>query len=75
MTTEPGTEAQKPRQRTVAGTVQVEGIGLMLGQPVKVEIKPAPPETGIVFERVDLDPRSGSRPRWIGWSPAPDARR
>ena len=56
MTTEPGTEAQKPRQRTVAGTVQVEGIGLMLGQPVKVEIKPAPPETGIVFERVDLDP-------------------
>ena len=45
-----------PRQRTVAGTVSVDGIGLMLGQPAKVEIKPAPPETGIVFERVDLDP-------------------
>jgi UDP-3-O-[3-hydroxymyristoyl] N-acetylglucosamine deacetylase/3-hydroxyacyl-[acyl-carrier-protein] dehydratase len=45
-----------PRQHTVAGTVRVEGTGLLLGQPATVEIKPAPEETGIVFERVDLDP-------------------
>ena len=49
-------DAQHPRQQTVKETVHIEGIGLMLGQPVTVEIKPAPPETGIVFERVDLDP-------------------
>ena len=49
-------DSQYPRQQTVRDTVRIEGIGLMLGQPVAVEIQPAPPETGIVFERVDLDP-------------------
>ena len=52
---EAGTDLE-PRQRTVGDTVRIEGVGLMLGQPVSVEIHPAPPETGIVFERVDLDP-------------------
>ena len=49
-------DSQSPRQQTVRDTVRIEGIGLMLGQPVAVKIQPAPPETGIVFERVDLDP-------------------
>ena len=51
-----GLDALEPRQQTLKKAIKVEGIGLMLGQPVTVEIKPAPPETGIVFERIDLDP-------------------
>lgn len=51
-----GAEAVTPKQHTLSETVRVEGVGLMLGQPASVEIHPAPPETGIVFERVDLDP-------------------
>ncbi len=58
MTTETDSTATEelPRQHTVADAVQVEGFGLMLGQPATVTIQPAPEETGIVFERVDLDP-------------------
>jgi len=57
--TTPPTDIQtgiEPRQQTLRKSVRIDGIGLMLGQPVSVEIKPAAPETGIVFERVDLDP-------------------
>lgn len=45
-----------PRQHTLADSVCIEGIGLLLGQPARVEIHPAPAESGIVFSRVDLDP-------------------
>lgn len=48
--------SSSPRQHTLAGTIFVEGVGLMLGQPATVQIHPADVETGIVFERVDLDP-------------------
>ncbi|NBV63457.1 MAG: 3-hydroxyacyl-[acyl-carrier-protein] dehydratase FabZ, partial [Planctomycetes bacterium] len=44
------------RQRTLAGPAIVRGKGLLHGQDATLEIVPAPPGTGIVFERIDLNP-------------------
>ena len=41
-------------QRTVAESVSVHGFGLWTGEDVCVEFHPAPPNSGIVFVRVDL---------------------
>ncbi len=45
------------RQRTVKNAVSCTGIGLHNGRLVKLTIKPAPFDHGIVFERVDLPGR------------------
>jgi len=42
-------------QKTVKDKVNFEGPGLHTGQDTKVEILPAPPDTGIVFRRQDLE--------------------
>ncbi len=42
-------------QTTVRRPVETDGIGLHHGAPVKLRILPAPPNTGIVFIRTDLD--------------------
>lgn len=42
-------------EATVDRPVEAEGIGLHHGVPVKIRILPAPPMTGIVFIRTDLD--------------------
>ncbi len=44
------------RQRTVAEEVSCTGIGLHTGKKVKLTVKPAPPNSGIRFERVDISP-------------------
>lgn len=44
------------KQRTVAAPVSVEGFGYWGGRDVQVEFRPAPPHSGIVFERRDLNP-------------------
>ena len=41
-------------QKTVKNTVNFKGVGLHSGQSVNVSIKPAGPDDGIVFKRVDL---------------------
>lgn len=43
-----------PQQTTLAKIACYEGVGLHSGQPVSIALNPAPPETGIVFARVDL---------------------
>ncbi len=43
------------RQKTLAKSVKTKGIGLHTGVKVKLELKPAPPNTGYVFIRTDLD--------------------
>jgi UDP-3-O-[3-hydroxymyristoyl] N-acetylglucosamine deacetylase/3-hydroxyacyl-[acyl-carrier-protein] dehydratase len=48
--------AAAPRQRTLASVVRISGKGLLLGEDAAIEIHPAEPDTGIVFERVDLSP-------------------
>jgi len=47
----------KPRQKTIQQTVERTGVGLNLGQPVTLRLSPAPPDTGVVFVRTDLDGR------------------
>ncbi|HXY10099.1 MAG TPA: UDP-3-O-acyl-N-acetylglucosamine deacetylase [Terriglobales bacterium] len=42
-------------EQTVRKAVDCSGMGLHSGAPVRVRILPAPPGTGIVFRRVDLD--------------------
>jgi UDP-3-O-[3-hydroxymyristoyl] N-acetylglucosamine deacetylase len=42
-------------ETTVQRPVEASGVGLHSGVPVKIRILPAPPSTGIVFLRTDLD--------------------
>jgi len=44
------------RQRTLAQEVSCTGIGLHTGKKVRLTVKPAPPNSGIRFERVDISP-------------------
>lgn len=41
-------------QRTVKSLTKAVGVGLHSGQRVELTLRPAPPDTGIVFRRVDL---------------------
>jgi UDP-3-O-[3-hydroxymyristoyl] N-acetylglucosamine deacetylase len=41
-------------QRTLKNTIRATGIGLHSGRKVFMTLRPAPPNTGIVFRRVDL---------------------
>jgi len=43
-------------QRTLKKTVRTVGIGLHSGKKVKLVLRPAAVNTGIVFRRIDLDP-------------------
>ncbi len=43
-----------PNQHTIAKPISFEGIGLHTGQPCRVEFRPAPPDSGIRFVRLDL---------------------
>jgi len=42
-------------ETTLHRPVEAAGVGLHSGVPVKIRILPAPPSTGIVFVRTDLD--------------------
>lgn len=42
-------------QRTLQRTVSTVGIGLHSGQKVGLTLRPAAPDTGIVYRRIDLD--------------------
>ena len=44
------------RQRTIKQIVKSTGIGLHSGRRVVLTLRPAAPDTGIVFRRVDLEP-------------------
>lgn len=44
------------RQRTIKSLVRTTGVGLHSGKRVELTLRPAQPDTGIVFHRVDLDP-------------------
>jgi UDP-3-O-[3-hydroxymyristoyl] N-acetylglucosamine deacetylase len=41
-------------QRTVKTQVRATGVGLHTGERVNLTLRPAPPDTGIVFRRIDL---------------------
>jgi UDP-3-O-[3-hydroxymyristoyl] N-acetylglucosamine deacetylase len=42
------------RQRTLKSLIKASGVGLHTGQKVRMVLRPAPVETGVVFRRVDL---------------------
>ncbi|ABD71123.1 UDP-3-O-[3-hydroxymyristoyl] N-acetylglucosamine deacetylase [Rhodoferax ferrireducens T118] len=42
------------QQRTLKSLTHAVGVGLHSGQRVEITLRPAPPDTGIVFRRVDL---------------------
>ena len=44
------------KQRTLRNEIRATGVGLHTGQKVYLTLKPAAPDTGIVFRRVDLNP-------------------
>ena len=44
------------RQRTISLEAEIEGHGLFTGQTVHLRLRPAPPNAGLVFTRVDLGP-------------------
>ncbi len=44
------------RQRTLKTAIGTTGIGLHTGAKIELTLRPAPPDTGILFRRVDLTP-------------------
>jgi UDP-3-O-[3-hydroxymyristoyl] N-acetylglucosamine deacetylase len=42
------------KQRTLKSAIKTTGVGLHTGARVDLTLRPAPPETGVVFHRVDL---------------------
>jgi UDP-3-O-[3-hydroxymyristoyl] N-acetylglucosamine deacetylase len=43
------------QQKTLAESIKASGIGLHTGVAVNLKLKPAPPNTGYIFVRTDLD--------------------
>lgn len=43
------------KQRTLKNVIRATGVGLHTGQKVLLTLRPAVPDTGVVFRRVDLD--------------------
>src|SRR5882757_9236190 len=41
-------------QRTLLRSTEVIGIGFLTGAPIRLRFTPAPPSTGVVFVRTDL---------------------
>jgi UDP-3-O-[3-hydroxymyristoyl] N-acetylglucosamine deacetylase len=44
------------KQQTIKQLVRTTGVGLHSGTKVELTLRPAAPDTGIIFRRVDLDP-------------------
>lgn len=44
------------KQRTLKSAIRASGVGLHSGVKVDMTLRPAVPDTGIVFRRIDLDP-------------------
>jgi UDP-3-O-[3-hydroxymyristoyl] N-acetylglucosamine deacetylase len=43
-------------QRTLKNVIRATGVGLHTGEKVYLTLRPAAPDTGIIFRRVDLEP-------------------
>lgn len=44
------------KQRTLQHSIKAAGVGLHTGRKVLLTLQPAPPDTGIVFRRLDVEP-------------------
>jgi UDP-3-O-[3-hydroxymyristoyl] N-acetylglucosamine deacetylase len=56
------------RQRTLKALVSATGVGLHTGKKVRMSLRPAQPDTGIVFRRLDLPgaPEIAARAELVG---------
>ncbi len=56
------------RQKTLKNTIRATGVGLHTGEKVEMTFRPAPPDSGIKFRRVDLDTpvEIAARPENVG---------
>ena len=55
-------------QKTIKNSISFSGIGLHTGVDVNVTIKPAIPNTGIIFKRVDIDNNNIVYPNFLNVS-------
>ena len=55
-------------QKTISGTISLNGIGIHTGSKVNLKIKPASPNTGIIFKRVDLSTKNIVYPNYLNVS-------
>lgn len=53
------------QQRTIKKAVEVVGIGLHKGEPIKLRLEPLPVDSGIVFYREDLALNIPLSPDWV----------
>ena len=44
------------KQRTLKRNIRATGIGIHTGKKISLTLRPAPPDTGIIFRRTDLNP-------------------
>jgi len=44
------------KQRTLKSLIRASGVGLHTGQKVRMTLRPAPADSGVVFRRIDLEP-------------------
>jgi len=56
------------KQRTLKNVIRATGVGLHSGEKVYVTLRPAAPDAGIIFRRIDLDPpvEIKARPENVG---------
>jgi UDP-3-O-[3-hydroxymyristoyl] N-acetylglucosamine deacetylase len=61
-------EVMMIKQRTLKNVIRATGVGLHTGRKVYLTLRPAAPDNGIVFRRVDLDPpvELPARPEFVG---------
>ena len=50
-------------QHTLSAEISIEGVGIHTGENVHIVLKPAEPNTGIVFQRVDLARQTNRKSR------------
>ena len=50
----PSSQTPMLKQRTLKSLIRAAGVGLHTGQKVRIALRPAPPDTGVVFRRIDL---------------------
>lgn len=48
--------SQSTKQHTIKNPISIAGIGLHSGKPTTVTLRPAPINSGLIFQRIDLDP-------------------
>ena len=52
-------------QKTLSKKISFHGIGIHTGKKVNIDIKPASPNTGIIFKRIDLKKNNLILPNYL----------